>query len=426
MSLLMRPIRDWKSPKRLGRLAWLLGLAFSAACHSRTLDSHVETATAVVCTLGQERVQDLLVGDWPTYVEPDGIAADGASILLVGAPVVRWGGATLGTAAADRPEALGVLLEGNGTATLVPSPVPATTVEDVRVVALGSHEWAVAFAMGPEPHGGERQIDAYWFGVTDGKRWLRSAVWPVRAGVVRSLSASALVRTPIGVALAVPVADSGRWDVLVLELAKQGVRAERIHAGGAAYVALAAVQDRLLLAVVQADRGEVRDVNSLFVQSRPLAGGTWTVPARSIRGGDVAVRSPAITPVAGGALLSWRASTPNGMTARYAYLSGSEVSAVTQIADSKVEQLLPLPGAAVPMLLVTQEASHPSATPGELFAIQPDGAHAVGSLRMAAEPVRAVIAGSEFVAVGAALGDGRGAPSLQSRLTRHPMLCDAR
>lgn len=166
--------------------------------------SFEETAWFELRTAGGRRV----------YVEPQTVAGNGRSLLIAGTPVYQWVGEGRATAAAPPDSAIGAIVSGDGSMTLLQGPMPTSETFAVRAAALANGHWAIAFGEGPsslllDPE--LRVPRAYWLGVTDGRRWLRLERIPFEGGRLRGMHASSLVAWRGDLVLAVPYDLPDHW-----------------------------------------------------------------------------------------------------------------------------------------------------------------------------------------------------------------------
>jgi hypothetical protein len=275
--------------------------------------------TPLACSAPTVGETPLVVDGRAVYVEPQAFVPSGDRLLLAGTPVYVLGVAGE-PAFVRRDSVMGVVIDSSGLATLLVPPVAGRLVHDVRAAAAGPGEWAVTFAEAeptPTPRD-EPRVMAYWFGLTDGASWSRLTRIPFPDRPPRSMAASALVRTPQGFVLAVPLHRTGQAegrprDAVVLEWDLAQVRSEPVEALRPGYVALAAdAAGDLVLGVVRPDFTEARDENSLFVYRRQELARVWRPLRRLVRGLGQPVHDPLIDVTDAGLVFTWRAALTSG------------------------------------------------------------------------------------------------------------------
>ena len=287
------------------------------------------------------QVKIKLDGDKQVFVEPQAVAASGDRVLVAGNPTYTFAWDAAHAMSFSRDSIFGIILLPDGRATSIPSPQPPGRVHSVRAVAHSEGQWAVVFAEAAPPpkFAAPVKVEAYWFGITDGARWLSLEKLPLVEGDYMTERASSIVKTERGYAFSVvvraPVGDraavysqrDGRWSVALV-------------GDGANYTSLATDGRALMLAVVYADtmaRGRTfawRDANSLWLHRTADDGLTWGPAAWLVRGLGQAVHHPQLMWSGRRLEVGWMSETPtDGYQIRIAALAtGDTLSSVTQLA----------------------------------------------------------------------------------------------
>ncbi len=338
-------------------------------------------AAARACTATPAfQVPIRLDGARPVYVEPQAVVSSGDRILVAGNPTYVWYLKDDRVVAAGRDSIFGIVVQRDGRAQAVPSPLPPGRVHSVRAAPHADGQWAVVFveAAPPPRFASPVNVEAYWFGVTDGTRWLRMEKLPALEGKFATDNASALIRTERGYAMAVPVTlpsgsraavfseSGGRWNV-------------ELVAGGAVYTSLTTDGRELMLGVVYADtiarnptgasssNGSFipGDLNSLWLYRTADNGTRWSPRTRLV---DGLLQQPVFHP-----RLHWSGrGLEIGWIAKDGIGGDTHIGAITRAHTLAVMDSL---------VVATQHIELTTATNGRPFWLTTDAADSTGTTR---------------------------------------------
>jgi len=256
-----------------------------------------------------------LTGDRRIFVEPEAVASNGSLILVAGQPTYLWSVKASYASLVGRDTVLGVIIDSVANATIIPAPIGAKRVQTVRAVAGGAGRWAVTFAEA-EPRaklGDDPRVVAYWFGITDGTRWLRLEKLPPVDGELQTSSASSLIQTSEGFAIAVPVRRGTAAASAIEIFAEHAGRwtTTEVAPGIVTYASLATDSIGLVLAAVYPDTSLRADHNSLWFYRLPIGARTWGPPVRAIVGEGRPVHHPLLSSVANHTIaVTWQVRIP--------------------------------------------------------------------------------------------------------------------
>jgi hypothetical protein len=259
----------------------------------------------------------MVEGNRPLYVEADAFVANWrGDVLLGGTPNYLWQVSPQGEITGLTEDSIfGAVIARDGTARVVPAPIPARQIHGIRVASRDDDGWDVVFAE-VAAFTGDRQPDEalrQWHGVYDGERWNSLEQIPVPDSVpLSTLFSSSLVRRGDSLAWALATTiHSARKDIVLVQRREGQWSYEFVPTGSGADVDLSYSDSLgLLLAVVQADRTLMSDGNSLLLWAqRP----EWRIVRRLVHGyGEGRVYEPALIRFPPGLLTSW--TTPVGVS----------------------------------------------------------------------------------------------------------------
>ena len=345
-----------------------VGQLITGAALLLTSCARMQMPSTTTCLAADRGIAPVRLGDGTrVFVEPQGIAAAGGKVLVAGTPNYLWrtsesGGATL----VGRDTVLGVVIDGHGTGALVPAPIVASRVHNVRTASYENGTWAVVFAEAPPPERprDDPRVVAYWFGVTDGSRWLKLERLPSVAGEPLSYFTSNLVRTSTGVAIAIPLRRAG-GDVVVVFSENAGRWAtSEVRPGVVSYVTLAVDSTSVVLGIVHPDLRLQRDGNSLWLYRRELNDSMWRSPTLLMRGAAEPVDHPHFTDVGGEIAAAWQAKGPTGRVPQAAMLTKDGVMRKRfTLAPSSEQSLPPLLVLGQPLWVTPDQQRGPGQTP---------------------------------------------------------------
>jgi hypothetical protein len=269
-----------------------------------------------------KRVPVVLNDGRQVYVEPDAVVKSGNRLLVAGSPSYIWAGPR-NSAEQSRNTLFGIVISLDGTADTIPSPLATGHLSNVRALALPDGTWAATFAdVAPETQFNETvtpRTDAYWFGITDGQRWLTLEKLPASNGKLRSGLASRLVRSRTGYSVAMPIQLANGVDgrlrnaVTVFTRSDHGWRRNERVFEFVYYVSLDTTErGQLLLGSVRADASE-RPVSNDLVLYEQFADLRWHEVTRVEPKDSQHVHQPDVGWSGESSVATWlEASTPSG------------------------------------------------------------------------------------------------------------------
>ncbi|MDQ3951306.1 MAG: hypothetical protein M3282_13315 [Gemmatimonadota bacterium] len=316
------------------------------------------------CTVREVSRSRLVVEDGrELYVEPVAFAVSGREILLAGTPTFLWRRRSPGRPAVEltRDSVFGAVIRRDGRARIVPSPVDAKLITDVRVLGRGDGTWEAVFAELEAPKAepaDEGAVARYWYGVFDGRAWSRLEELPRPEGArPRLLSSvpSPLVRLGDTLWLTTPVTTNGGESEVVVYSRREGRWTyELVPTYFAAYAVLAPSDSLgLVLLVVRGDRAVSWDENSLFMFARRPG---WQMVRKVIPGGDEPVHGPSLVASSAGRILAWSSLVRDPQDPRGARL---EARAMVGWSEARTEPVVTVDSssAPVPRIVVTSDGA---------------------------------------------------------------------
>lgn len=246
------------------------------------------------------------------YVEPRTSASSGSDALLLGAPNILWPRKSLTdwkTAITD--SLFGAWILPTGEARAVPKPPGVWPIRHVRSLGDGPGAYWVLFDQ-MELHAASFSADQAWWARFSEGTWSQPVRVPLPPGArINLTTGSQLVRAAGVIAFAALVTlPDGNSSITVFEWTNDRWTVTAPSAGDAAYVALAATDAGLLLAVVRADISGRFDRNSLYLQRLTPSGWRHTeqVQAGAAEG---ASHWPAFIKMGDHLYLAWNSERPS-------------------------------------------------------------------------------------------------------------------
>lgn len=234
--------------------------------------------------ISAKRVPVVLDNGRQIYVEPQTVVRSGSRLLVAGFPSYVWGGP--GNSVKKSSNTLfGMIVSEDGKAKTIPSPLGEGHLSDARAVDAPNGQWAAIFAdVAPDTHFGQHggpHFNQYWFGITDGSRWMTLEKLPTIHGKVVSGLASKLVRTRDGYSFAVPVEldrvnGQRQMAAAVYSRGSSGWKAQQKVFRYVLYVALDTTEaGNLMLGVVRSDEVFNRINNELGLFTFANSDSSW-------------------------------------------------------------------------------------------------------------------------------------------------------
>jgi hypothetical protein len=273
------------------------------------------------CRVEQVLESPLRVGGGEeVYVNPAAMTVSAGRILLLGRPTFVWSRrrGTSGGSTPDDSTALGVVLENDGSAHLVPAPGDARRIVAVRAAASGDGGWDVLVGEGARPPvAGSDNLSSIRHAVyRAGSLRLAEALPLPPNGTLKVRTSSSLVRT--GSTLrwaAVLTRADGSTEVVLFERGRRGWSYTRVPAHRTAYVELGErVRGDPVLAVVEPDSTRTHDANALFLWRRDA--GRWHRDRKLAPGLPEPVHQPALGFSGGREIASWMVEPAGAADAR--------------------------------------------------------------------------------------------------------------
>lgn len=245
-------------------------------------------------------------------MEPQTVVTSGSRILVAGNPTYVWYLTDGRVSAVGRDSIFGIVVDRNGRATAIPSPFPPGHVHAVRAAAHDNGQWAVVFAEADPParFAGPLVLKGYWFGITDGVRWLHMERLPTTRGKLNVDFASSLVRTVSGYAIALPDDGEDRSRAAVFTQ-RHGQWSIDYVGVGATYTSLTTNGHELALGSVYSDTlpqnpvVAATDHNSLWLYQTTGKGMRWGERSRLVHGVGQPVHHPAFAWAKEGLQAAW-------------------------------------------------------------------------------------------------------------------------
>jgi hypothetical protein len=255
-----------------------------------------------------------LPGGRPIYIEPVAVVADArGDVLLAGERNYAFRpNAAGGWTSSENDSILGVVIHGSRPPQAVPSPIPTRQLIGVRAISRPRGGWHVVFGQA-RPYTGPSRPDTaqrLWYGIFDRNRWSQLEEIPLPSGsAVSTFGVSSLVQHGDTVSWALPIRTADqRRDVIVLSRTGGVWSHEIARTMTISYLDLAyQASSGLTLAIVQPDRRQRSDGNSLFLWSRRP---TWQMDRKLVSGNEERVHRPQFG--AAGAAVSWEGKRSDG------------------------------------------------------------------------------------------------------------------
>ena len=322
-----------------------------AATSGWAQDTSAPTPSA--CTIRETSRTPLTVGDRELYVEPTVVLPSGAEVLLAGRPNYLFQAGPLTTRrdfAAD--SVFGAIVDAQGRARLVPSPIDPTRVASTRAIPLASGGWAMVFGELTRPADRQQNdtIARLWYGEYDGVRWSALEQLPAIPGHRIDLHFGSDL-TPRGDSLYLAIrakSDTSSYNAVLFARHQGRWSSSIVNARGAVYIELASFDSLgLAMVVVHADRSLSSDLSSMFLYAQAPS---WRIIRKLAPGGLQPVFDPRLMTTPRGTVLSWyiqdQAVSPPVYRARaMLHLGESRDGPIIQL-DSVVYVSAPIPGVA--------------------------------------------------------------------------------
>lgn len=367
------------------------------------------------------------------FVEPQAVVTSGDRILIAGNPTYVWYLENGRVSAVGRDSIFGIVTDRTGRATAIPSPLRPGHVHAVRAAAHDSGQWAVVFADADPPvrFAGPIHVRAYWFGITDGARWIRLEKLPAVEGELKVDAASSLVRTKRGYAFALPLTREYR-DRAAVFAEREGRWTTDFVGAGALYTSLTTDGDELVLGSVYSDTAPTRpavawrDHNSLWLYRTTENGTRWGTRTRLVHGVGQPVHHPALAGAKDGVHVGWLSAGAASHEARLASIVAPDTLAFTAKLVRETQQIMSnVTANGRPLWVTTDYAAGPpemwvriwtmrGAAPVQLAATKTDFDGVAGF----------AVLDSTIVVVGPIRGVGPYDPGVTLRLHHFTMNCD--
>ena len=412
----------------------LVAMVVAVAEFGLTGSAHAQaTGGACTATLASKRPVRMPDGA-SVFVEPQAVATSGLRILIAGNPTYLFHTEQDRITGVARDSIFGVVMTRDARASAIPSPLPAGRVHAVRAAPYENGHWAVVFAEAPPraKFSAPIKAEAYWFGVTDGTRWLRMERLPAVEGTLIPDDASELVRTVRGYAFAVPVttATGGRAAVFS---ERGGQWTVQLVTDGATYLSLATDGREFMLAAVTADTvgrdpsKPSSDNNSLLLYRSTEQGTKWASRVRLIRGWGQPVHHPRLVWTGQRLELGWMAH--HGITGetRIGALNGADSIVFWNAMAEGTQHITSTTAPNGRPFWVTMDVDSFAAATQSLHVWTITGAKAsqlIGERTTFDGVVGFSILGSAVMVVGPVRGDGPSDPPVALHLHTFTMHCD--
>jgi hypothetical protein len=216
----------------------------------------------------------------PLYVEPSAVLWSGGQLFVAGSPSYVWARGNH-SKIESRNTLFGALIALDGTATPIPSPLKSDHLGDVRAVSLGSGLWAATFAdVAPGTQFSPiawPAVNGYWFGITDGTKWITLEEIRVPDGKLQTAFASRLILSRGNYSVALPLdLEGGRRVAAVFSRRSNGWTRHDRRFNFVNYVSLdTTALGNLLLGVVGSDTSDLRLSNQIVFDTLSTQSWTW-------------------------------------------------------------------------------------------------------------------------------------------------------
>ena len=315
---------------------------------------------ANTCTMRETSRTPLTIGDRELYVEPTVVMPSGVEVLLAGRPNYLFEAGPLTTRRDFTADSVfGAIIDAQGRARLVPSPIDPARVASTRAIPLASGGWAMVFAELTRPADPQRRdtIARLWYGEYNGVRWTPLEQLPAIPGHRIDLFFGSEL-TPRGDSLYLAIrarSDTSPNDVVLFARHRGRWSHSIVNTIAAVYVELVSFDSLgLAMVVVQADRSLPSDVSSMFLYAKAPS---WRIIRKLVPGGSQPVFDPRLMTTPRGTVLSWYildhdANPPVYRARAMLHLGETRDGPIVQL-DSVVSRSAPIPGVAGIPLWVT-------------------------------------------------------------------------